>query len=161
MIRALRGYSYIAPTLPHPRDYSDRMVIDPQMLERMTEGRIDSSGRGGFEITPEDYQFHIGGTGHPSIKSEDISFGIGGRPAYSPPRTLNNDPMPLTPQQLEMMTSGRLPATNAAPAIQTPDEFMRHSVPRPSGERTQYLPPDPDRTSSQRLASLLMQHQSY
>lgn len=159
MIRALRGYGYIAPEpFPHPRDARDPNTIDPELLERMTEGRIPATAGGGFEIDPDTLHEHVGTPGIPSIKSEDIKFGLGGRPAYSPPRTLNNDAMPITPQQLELMTRGRVPATVPHGGVMSPDQYMRHSVPRPSGERAS-ISPHPDNTSAMRLATLLQQSQ--
>ena len=93
------------------------------------------------------------------------AFGLGAPIPYSAPRTFNNDDMTITPKDLQRMTRGRINAPNAAPAIQTPDEYSTHVgvIGRPQVKPTRInydLPPHPDTTSAQRLAHMLMQ-QSY
>lgn len=75
---------------------------------------------------------------------------------------VNDDPSIITPEMLQTMTSNRIPATVPRGGLMSPDQFSTHVgvVGRPQirAHRAGYgLPPDPDRTSAQRLASLLRQ----
>lgn len=54
---------------------NDRMVIDPEMLSKMTDGRIDAGNAQGFVLSPEVLQNHVGTSVNPMARTEQISAG--------------------------------------------------------------------------------------
>jgi len=73
-----------------------------------------------------------------------------------------DDPSILTPEMLQAMTGGRIPATVPRGGVMTPDDYSTHvgvvGRPQIKTHRAGYdLPPHPDNTSAQRLAHALMQ----